>query len=321
MSILVTEDVWGDPLRALGDRHPIQHAPELWKDRGGLLDALRGATALVVRNRTQVDAELLAAAPDLRIVARAGVGLDNIDVTAADDAGVVVAAPLGANARSVAEHALGLALALARNTVERDRDTRAGGWNRAPGRELRGGTWGLLGAGATARECGKLADAFGMRAIAYDPYVEPTSPALVEAGIRLAPLTEVVAHADVVSCHLPATAETEGFVGESLLARMRPHTLFVNVGRGEVVDEEALADALEAGRLAGAALDVRATEPPPGRGRLEDLPTTILTPHIAGITHESQQAILQVLAADIDAVLSGGEARAMVGAVRRGRAA
>lgn len=319
MSVLITEDVWGDPLRRLGESWSVERSPDLWKDRADLLVAAQEVQALVVRNRTQVDAELIAAAPNLRIIARAGVGLDNIDLAAADAADVVVAAPLGANARSVAEHALGLALTLARNTVERDRDTRSGGWNRAPGRELRGGRWGLLGAGATARECAHLANAIGMEVIAYDPYVEPTSPALVEAGIRLAPLSEVVATSDVVSCHLPATPETQGLVGEGLLAQMRPRTLFVNVGRGEVIDEEALADALEAGMIAGAALDVRAIEPPTSRGRLENLPTTVLTPHIAGITHESQEAILQVLATDIDAVLRGEEARAMVGAVRRGR--
>ncbi|MEV4645074.1 NAD(P)-dependent oxidoreductase [Saccharopolyspora sp. NPDC049357] len=319
MSVLITEDIWGEPLRALGELWPVDRSPDLWEKRADLLSAARDVQALVVRNRTRVDAELIAAAPNLRIIARAGVGLDNIDLAAADAAEVVVVAPLGANARSVAEHALGLALTLARNTVERDRETRACGWNRTPGRELRGGTWGLLGAGATARECARLANAIGMEVVAYDPYVEPTSPALVEAGIRLAPLTEVVATSDVVSCHLPSTPETQGLVGEDLLARMRPHALFVNVGRGEVVDEEALADALEAGTIAGAALDVRAVEPPTRRGRLENLPTTVLTPHIAGITHESQRLILQVLAADIDAVLRGDEACAKVGAVRKGR--
>jgi D-3-phosphoglycerate dehydrogenase / 2-oxoglutarate reductase len=318
VSILITEDVWGEPLRELGERWPVTHAPDLWSDRSAMLREAAEVQALVVRNRTQVDAELIRACPHLRIVARAGVGLDNIDVPAADAAGVVVTAPRGANARSVAEHTLGLALALARRTVERDRDVRAGGWNRTPGRELRGGTWGLLGAGATARECARLVRALGMQVIAYDPYVDPGSPAMAEAGIRIAPLAEVVSSADVISCHLPATPETHAFVGEELLAQMAIGTLFINVGRGEIVDEEALADALEAGRLGGVALDVRITEPP-ALGRLERLPNTILTPHVAGITHESQGLILEVLAADLDAVLSGNEARSMVGEVRRGR--
>ena len=316
--VVVAEDVWGGPFDELAARWGVTQGADLWSDAQRLSEACRGARALVVRNRTQVDKALLASCPDLQIVARAGVGLDNIDLEAANAAGVVVSAPLGANARSVAEHALGLALALAQQTPRRDREVRGGSWDRRPGRELCGGTWGLLGAGATARECGRLASGLGMSVLAYDPYVSPDSPALCEAGIRLAPLTEVVATSDVVSCHLPATPETTGMIDESLLSQFKETALFINVGRGEVVDESALADALEAGRIAGAGLDVRATEPPT-TGRLETLPNTILTPHIAGITGASQHRILEVLATDITAVLGGEAARSAVGAVTKGR--
>ncbi|WP_243770333.1 hydroxyacid dehydrogenase [Amycolatopsis acidicola] len=316
MDVLVTEDVWGEPFQELAGQWDVRREPELWSEPAALAKAASEASALVVRNRTPVTAELLAACPKLKIVARAGVGLDNIALPAANDAGVVVAAPLGANARSVAEHTLGAALALARNTVPRDREARTGGWNRAAGTELHGKTWGLLGAGATARACGQLAAAIGMTVLAYDPYVDPESL----GGIRLVSLDEVADASDVLSCHLPATPETTGLVGREFLARMRPGSLFVNVGRGEVVDEEALADALESGRPAGAALDVRAQEPP-APGRLEQLPNTVLTPHIAGITEQSQDRILRVLATDIDAVLRGAEARAMVGIARKARAA
>ena len=310
--VAITEDVWGAPFEELARRRSVSRQPQAWQDRDELLALAARARALVVRNRTIVDEALLAGCPRLRIVARAGVGLDNIDVEAADRAGVVVTAPLGANAVSVAEHTVGLALALCRQTVTLDASCRAGNWSRIPGRELHGGRWGLLGAGATARACGRLATAFGMRVLAYDPYIDPAHPGLAAAGIELAPLDEVAAASDVLSCHLPATPQTRHLVGAAVLARMPAGALLVSAGRGEVIDEDALADALESGALGGAALDVRAQEPP-ARGRLEALGNVIFTPHIAGITTQSQQRILQVLADDIETVLSGGRAASSVG--------
>ncbi|MBK1783661.1 hydroxyacid dehydrogenase [Prauserella cavernicola] len=318
IDILVSEDVWGAAFEQLTTRYQVVREPGLWQDPERLAGQVRRSRALVVRNRTRVDRALLTAGERLTVVARAGVGLDNIDLPAADEAGVVVTAPLGANAVSVAEHTLGLALTLARGTVRLDADCRAGGWRRAPGRELRGGTWGLLGCGATARACGELAAALGMRVLAHDPYLDPAHPALATARIELAPLERVVAEADVLSCHLPATADTTGLVNADLLARMRPSALFVNAGRGEVVDEDALADALEAGTLGGAALDVRASEPP-RPGRLEKLDNVVLTPHIAGITAQSQALIARTLADDLDAVLSGGRASSSVGTAKEAR--
>jgi D-3-phosphoglycerate dehydrogenase / 2-oxoglutarate reductase len=314
--VAVAEDVWGPALDDLAGRWAVIRRPDAWQDRDRLLDLAGRVRALVVRNRTMVDQALLAHCPGLRIVARAGVGLDNIDVTAADRAGVVVTAPLGANAVSVAEHTIGLALALARGTVALDAGCRAGTWARTPGRELHGGTWGLLGAGATARACGRLAAALGMRVLAYDPYADPAR--LATEGIELTGLTDVTAAADVLSCHLPATGETRHLVDRALLARMRPGALFISVGRGETVDEDALADALESGALGGAALDVRGQEPP-ARGRIEKLGNVILTPHVAGITSQSQQRIMRVLADDIEAVLAGGRAASSVGACQEAR--
>jgi D-3-phosphoglycerate dehydrogenase / 2-oxoglutarate reductase len=305
IDVLVTEDISGAPLDDLATRHRVAVRPEAWRDRDALRELVSGARALMVRNRTVVDADLLAAAPNLRIVARAGVGLDNIDLVAAGDRGVVVSAPLGANAVSVAEHTLGLALALARRTARLDAGCRSGEWDRSPGTELHGGTWGLLGAGATGRACGRLAGALGMRVLAYDPYLEPDDPALTDAGIELVPLVDAVTRSDVVSVHLPATGRTRGLVDAALLARMRPTALLINVGRGEVVDENALAAALESGAPAGAALDVRAQEPP-RPCQLDKLDNVLFTPHIAGITVQSQERILRLLTTDVDAVLSGG---------------
>ncbi|AXK37024.1 phosphoglycerate dehydrogenase [Streptomyces armeniacus] len=316
--VAVVEDVWGEPFDALGTRLRVRREPGAWSDPRQLYEAAAGARALVVRNRTRVTGELLAALPRLALVARAGVGLDNIDVAAADARGVVVVAALGANATSVAEYTLGAALALARRTVPLDRRTRAGGWERDPVRELSGGTWGLLGLGATGLAVARAARALDMRVVAYDPYVRDDDPRLAEYGVRLAALDDTAAAADVLSVHLPATPATRGMVGARLLSLLPPGALLVSAGRGAAVDEEALADALAGGRLGGAALDVRAVEPP-SRGRLEDLDNVLLTPHVAGITEQSQRRIARILAEDIERVLTGGAAAHAVGAVDRGR--
>ena len=318
VDVAVVEDVWGEAFERLSGDLEVVFNPKAWESSEELLALAHEARALVVRNRTQVDRTLLEACPGLLIVGRAGVGLDNIDLASADELGVAVVAPRGANATSVAEHAIALALVLARHVVELDRACRDGGWQRVPGRELSGGTWGVLGAGATARATARAVKALGMQVVAYDPYVNPDHPEMVEIGLPLASLDEVVSTADILSCHLPATEATRNLVGARLLAQTKPTALFINLGRGEVVDEDALADAVEEGRLAGAGLDVRAEEPPTP-GRLERLSSVVLTPHVAGITEQSQARILQVLADDIRSVLAGGEARNAVGAVRAGR--
>lgn len=303
IDIAVVEDVWGEPFDDLASRRVVVFEPDAWCDDVRLRELAANARALVVRNRTQVTQDVLAAG--VTAVARAGVGLDNIDVAAAAELGVSVVVPTGVNAASVAEHALGLALAVARNTVAGDGGVKAGRWERRAGRELSGGTWGLLSAGATARATARLAKAIGMRVVAYDPYVDPAHPELRELGVRLLPLFDVVAAADVLSVHLPATPDTEGLVDAELLAHAKPGQILVNVGRGEVLDEDAVADAIESGRLAGAGLDVRRIEPPTP-GRIDTLPGVVLTPHVAGITRQSQERIAGILCAELDVVLDGG---------------
>ncbi|WP_426244684.1 NAD(P)-dependent oxidoreductase [Nocardioides sp. LHG3406-4] len=314
--VAVVEDVWGPAFEQLATRRAVRRAPEAWADASQLHDTATGAAALVVRNRTQVTRELLHATPSLRVVARAGVGLDNIDLSAADELGVVVVAALGANAASVAEHSLALALAVARHVVPLDAKVRQGTWDRLPGKELSGGTWGLLSAGATARATARLARGLGMRVIAHDPHIDPSLPELRDLGIDLLPLEEVVSAADVLSVHLPSTPQTHHLVDARLLSHMRPDAIVVNVGRGEVVDEEALADALERGHLYGAGLDVREHEPP-GESRLHRLPNVVLSPHVAGVTKEAQARIGELLCQDIERVLSGEDARHAVGTHRR----
>ncbi len=319
-NVVVTEGVWGAPLEQLSRELSVHRDADSWQAPDRLAGLLAGAGALIVRNRTQVTREFLLACGELKVVGRAGVGLDNIDVKAADEFGVVVVAPLGANAVSVAEHSLALALALVRKLVPLDRASRAGGWDRSPGRELAGRTWGVLGAGATGRACARLARALGMSVVAYDPYLPPDHPELAELDMPLLGLEEVAASADVISCHLPATAETNQLLGASFFSAMRPDALLISVGRGEVVDEEALYAALFAGGLGGAGLDVRASEPPEPGG-LEMLDNVVLTPHVAGITAESQLRILEILADDTRRVLGGGSATHAVGSCRTARRA
>ena len=307
--ILISEDVWGTPFQALEGSFPIVRNDDLWNKPEDLKAALKDATALVVRNRTKVTADVIAAAPKLKVIARAGVGLDNIDIKAADAAGVVVVAGLGANAVSVGELTLGLALALLRNVPGHDVATRDGGWVRTPGRELSGLTWGLLGCGATGLATAKLLQGFGCPVIGYDPYAKNLS------GVELTTFEDVLQRSDVVSIHMPSTAETNGSINATTLALMKPDAIIVNVGRGEVINEADLMAALKAKTIAGAALDVRAQEPPI-KGEMEQISNFIFTPHVAGITKESQLRINQILVSNIELLLNSKPATHAVGALK-----
>jgi D-3-phosphoglycerate dehydrogenase/(S)-sulfolactate dehydrogenase len=307
--ILISEDVWGTPFQTLEGSFPITRNDELWNNPEELKAALKDMKALVVRNRTKVTADVIAAAPNLKVIARAGVGLDNIDIKAADAAGVVVVAGLGANAVSVGELTLGLALSLLRNVPSHDVATRDGGWVRTPGRELSGLTWGLLGCGATGVATAKLIQGFNCSVLGYDPYAKNV------AGVELTSFEEVLKRSDVVSIHMPSTPETNGSINAATLALMKKDAIIVNVGRGEVINEADLIVALKAKTIAGAALDVRAQEPPT-TGEMETIPNLILTPHVAGITKESQLRINQILTANIELVLNSKPATHAVGALK-----
>ena len=307
--ILISEDVWGTPFQKLEGSFPIIRNDDLWNDSEKLKASLKDATALVVRNRTKVTAEIIAAAPKLKVIARAGVGLDNIDLKAADAAGVVVVAGLGANAVSVGELTLGLALALLRNIPGHDVATRDGGWVRTPGRELSGLTWGLLGCGATGVATAKLIQGFSCNVLGYDPYAKNL------AGIELTTFEDVLKRSDVVSIHMPSTPETNGTINAQTIGLMKSDAIIVNVGRGEVINEADLIAALKAKTIAGAALDVRAQEPP-SKGDMEAIANLILTPHVAGITKESQLRINQILTSNIELVLNSKPATHAVGALK-----
>jgi D-3-phosphoglycerate dehydrogenase/(S)-sulfolactate dehydrogenase len=307
--ILISEDVWGTPFQKLEGSFPIVRNDDLWNNIDELKSSLKDATALVVRNRTKVTADVIAAAPKLKVIARAGVGLDNIDIKAADAEGVVVVAGLGANAVSVGELTLGLALSLLRNIPGHDQVTREGNWIRTPGRELSGLTWGLLGCGATGLATAKLLQGFECKMIGFDPYAKNLN------GIELKSFEEVLKESDVISIHMPSTPETNGSINSTTLKLMKPDAVLVNVGRGEVINEADLIEALKSKVIAGAALDVRAQEPPV-KAEMEEITNLILTPHVAGITKESQLRINEILASNIAKVLKSEPATHAVGTLK-----
>ena len=259
---------------------------------------------------------ILDAAKRLQVVGRAGVGVDNIDVPAATARGVyVVNAPLG-NIVAAAEHTVALTLALLRRVVDADRSVRANEWTRSKfvGRELRGKTLGLIGIGRVGGEVARRAAAFGMTVIAHDPFA--TEASARAAGARLVELDELVRSADVISLHVPLTEKTRGLVDAAALAKMKPTAVVVNAARGEVVDLDALAAALERGTIAGAALDVFAEEPLPANAAIRRAPRTVLTPHIAGSTAEAQTNVAVDVVEQILDVLDGRPARFAVNAPR-----
>ncbi len=311
-TIVVTEDVSGPAYEELAARWSLYQDPEAWNSFDHLFALLENAEAVIVRNRTQVNQQFLDAAPRLKVVARAGVGLDNIDLAAADRAGVVVVAPTGANAVSVAEHALAMALALSKRIILSNDSTKAGGWYRIPTQELSGKTWGLLSAGATARATGRLARALGMDVVSYDPFIDPRHPELAGIGIELVSFEEVLSRSNVLSVHLPHSENTKALLNADTFASLPRGALVLSVGRGEVIDEAALLDSLDSGRVGGAGLDVRIDEPP-NHGGLEQHPNVIMTPHVAGITEQAQQRIAKIICQQIDAVLNGDSATYAVG--------
>jgi D-3-phosphoglycerate dehydrogenase len=269
---------------------------------------LAGADAIVVRSATKVDAALIEAAPKLRVIARAGTGVDNVDVTAASARGIVVMNAPGANSVSVAEHAMALMLALARAVPAADSAMKRGVWDkkRLTGAELRGKTLGVVGLGRIGQEVASRARSFGMEIVAHDPFISEQVAAGL--GIELLPIDDLCARADYITLHVPATAETRHLINAQRLARCKAGVRIVNTARGELIDEAALADAIEAGHVAGAGLDVFEIEPPVD-GRLTRLPQVVATPHIAASTVEAQELVGVETAASVRDFLRDGVIR------------
>lgn len=287
------------------------------RSRAELLQALDDCDGLIVRSETRVDGELLRSGSALRVVARAGVGVDAIDVDAATRAGIVVVNTPGANTLAATEQTFALLFAAMRHTVEAVTSVRAGTWNRAPfiGNELYGKTLGIVGLGRIGGAVAERARAFGMRITASDPFVSATQAQNMHA--TLLSLEEMLAGADVVTLHVPLTPQTERLMNAARLRTMKPSAILVNCARGGVVDEEALLAALDAAHIHAAALDV-VREEPPSRGsagaRLHRHPRVLATPHLGGSTHEALQRIAIELANDVVSVLRGRPALGAVNA-------
>src|SRR5256714_4172783 len=255
------------------------------------LQHVTDADALIVRSAVKVNAEMLAKAPKLRVIGRAGVGVDNVDIPASTAAGVLVMNTPGGNAVSVAEHTLAVMLAMARYIPQATASTKSGKWEKKKfmGSELRGKTIGIVGLGSIGREVVKRARAFEMRILAHDPYV--TSQIAKDLGIELTPLAQWLAASDYITLHVSLTPETEKLLSKEAFSRMKDGVRIVNCARGELIDEAALAEAIESGKAAGAALDVFTVEPPPSDYPLFSPGTLLATPHIGGSTQQPPEIV------------------------------
>ncbi len=311
MRILVAEPIAAEGVALLRTSHEVDERPGLSRDE--LCAILPDYDALIVRSQVKVDAGLIAAGTRLVVIGRAGVGVDNVDLDSATRAGImVVNAPTG-NTIAAAEHTLALLYGLARRTAPADASVRRGEWKRAQftGLELRGRTLGIVGLGKIGQAIAARALAMEMTVLAVDPFV--TAEQATNHGVELVELDELLARADVVTVHVPMTRSTRGLIGREAIAKLKPGSIVLNVARGGVVDEAAVAEALRSGHLGGAGIDVFEHEPPTDSPLL-DAPNTLLTPHLGASTAEAQILVAEEVAAQVLDVLDGRSARYAVNA-------
>lgn len=300
--VLVCETLSDATYQVLGDSVEIRFCDGA--DAGGLLDAVADANALLIRSATKVTADVIAAAPGLKVIARAGIGLDNVDVAAATEAGVMVVNAPTSNITSVAELAIGLMLATARNIAAASAALKGGTWAKAKygGFELDGKTVGIIGLGRIGSLVAARLRAFGVELIAYDPFAAAEHAAAL--GVRLAPLDDVLAASDYLTVHLPKTPETTGIIGAEALAKVKRGVRIINTSRGGLVDEAALAEALADGRVAAAGLDVFAVEPCTD-SPLFAFDQVVVTPHLGASTEEAQEKAGLSVAHSVVAAFAG----------------
>jgi (S)-sulfolactate dehydrogenase len=306
-TVLITEFMAEPAVVELGKRYETDYRPTLVDEPAEFGAALGDVRAVIVRNRTQVNTTLLAAAPKLEVVGRLGVGLDNIDLDACAARGIEVIPATGANDLAVAEYVITTAAVLLRGAYFVTDAMLAGAWPRqsSMGSELAGKTMGLVGLGSIARLVKAKAKSLGMAVAAFDPFV-PNGDSAWE-GVAKHDLDGLLATADIVSLHVPLTDATRNLIDARAIAGMRASTILINAARGGIVDEAALAQALREGRLAGASLDVFASEPlsPDAAAVFVGAPNLILTPHIAGVTVESNDRVSTLIAEKVLEALDG----------------
>ncbi|WP_417252543.1 hydroxyacid dehydrogenase [Castellaniella sp.] len=307
IKIVITEFMDAPAVARLQTDFDVVYEPGLVDDRAALMQALAGARGLIVRNRTSVDEAVLAAGAELRVVGRLGVGLDNIDLAACAARDIRVIPATGANAQAVAEYVIATAMLLLRGAYRATADVAAGQWPRAAlssGQELGGKILGVVGFGSIGQRVARMAIGLGMTVVAHDPILDKDSSLWRESGVRPLALDDLVAQADVASLHVPLVATTRHLFDEPRLARMKRGAILINTARGGIVDEAALVAALQNGHLAGAALDVFEAEPVPGENIFSGVPGLLLTPHIAGVTRESNQRVGDMIAHEVAGYLS-----------------
>ena len=297
--IVITEFMDEPAVAQLAARHDVLYDAKLVDDPARLKAEAARADAIVVRNRTQVRGELLAALARCKVVGRLGVGLDNIDVAACEARGMKVIPATGANALSVAEYVIASAMLLLRGAYRSSAEVAAGQWPRnalSNGREIGGKTLGLVGFGSIGQLTAKLGQAMGMHALAHDAMLGASDPVFARTGVPGVALDEVLASADVISLHVPLVDSTRNLFDAARIAAMKPGAVLVNTSRGGIVDEAALAAALSSGKLGGAALDVFGSEPLAANAAFAACPNLLLTPHIAGVSSESNQRVSFMIA-------------------------
>jgi len=297
--IVISEFMDERAVARLRDAHDVLYDPALVDDAARLHAEGAGADVLIVRNRTQVRGELLAALAKVRIVGRLGVGLDNIDVATCEARGIRVIPASGANALSVAEYVIATAMMLLRGAYLSSADVASGAWPRGAlgnGREVGGKTLGLVGFGSIGQLTARLAQGLGMDVIACDAVLAPEHPAFAASGSRSVTLAALCAQADVVSLHVPLVESTRRLFDAARIASMKRGAVLINTARGGVLDEAALAAALKSGHLGGAAIDVFENEPLPAGSVLAGCPNLVLTPHIAGVSAESNERVSSLIA-------------------------
>lgn len=298
-SIVITEFMDEAAVGLLQQYCAVNYDPGLVDARTRLLDGLQEVQALIVRNRTQVDDALLDCAPQLRVVGRLGVGLDNIDVDACRARGIEVIPATGANADAVAEYVITAALMLLRGVYGATAAVTQGDWPRtalSQGREAAGKMLGLAGFGDIGRRVARLAQALGMQVLAHDPGVPIDDPVWASTRVNCCSFDELLQRCDALSLHMPLTDATRGLLDGAAIGRMKAGSVLINTSRGGIVDEAALVAALRQGHLGGAALDVFAQEPLPVVPTMQGVSGLVLTPHIAGVTQESNLRVSDMIA-------------------------
>ncbi|WP_018924899.1 hydroxyacid dehydrogenase [Salsuginibacillus kocurii] len=307
MKVVITEMNWPEGINLLKQHADVTYEPSLWKDREQLLVSLEKAEALIVRNQTQVDEELLTHAPNLKVIGRLGVGLDNIDLEAARSKEIPVVFARNANAISVSEYVLSTILMKSRNLFDVTASVKAGKWDRRTytGEEVFGKTIGFIGLGEIGMRLARRAKALGMNVVGYDPFMAPFDYAFHEVGLESRSFENVLEESNFITLHVPFNKHTENLIGENELNKMKENVTIINTSRGGIINEPDLYSFLSANPKTFAILDVFQQEPPAKEHPIFNLENVLLTPHISGLTEQSQQRTSIMVAEEVLHELNG----------------